>query len=566
MTIAADLVIVNASQVFTATGDGADPGIIEDGAVAVHGDRVAWVGPAKRLPTDVRMPPGDAVIDANRGVITPGLVDPHTHLVFAGSRPREFEWRLEGRPYLDILAAGGGILATVGSVRAATEDDLVEQAIPRLGRMLRFGVTTCEAKSGYGLDVENEMKMLRALERLSHAQPVRILPTLLGAHAFPPGFEDDREGYVDLVVREMIPEAAGAGLAVACDVFVDRGVFSVVQAERILRAALDAGLALHVHAGQFEDLGAPELAARLGALSADHLDVISDRGLEMMSSGGVTAVLLPGAAVSLGHEPPRADRFLASGVRVALATDLNPGTSYTENLPLMAFLGATRMGLGCARALLAVTREAARATGSAPPDGTVAPGALADLVVHGVQDWREILYHFGVAHATHVVVGGRLVLGGGGASGRPEPLQVIPESRSGHARQPGGGRDVAARPGDEPLDRLEARRQSLSRAGRRMRRRRQEIDVARMDRAAAGADGGSLQDVPELPHVPVPRVLLEERHRLPCDVGCASFPAIQQPACHGGDVPDPLAQRWHVNREDGQAVEQVQPEGAVPDP
>ncbi len=427
MAIPADLVIVNASQVFTSVGDGADPGVIEGGAVAVRGDRVAWVGPGGLLSREVRMPGAGSVIDAGGGVVTPGLVDPHTHLVFAGSRPREFEWRLQGRPYLDILAAGGGILATVAAVRAATEDDLVSQALPRLGRMLRFGVTTCEAKSGYGLDVENEMKILRAMRRLSDLQPVRILPTLLGAHAFPPEYASDRDAYVDLVVREMIPEAARTGLARACDVFVDRSVFSPDQAVRILGAARDSGLALHVHAGQFEDLGAPEIAAGLGAISVDHLNVVSDRGLESMASHSVTAVLLPGAALSLGHEPPRADRFLSRGVRVALATDLNPGTSYTENLPLMAFLGATRMGLGCDRALLAITREAALAVGHHLPDGTVAPGAVADLAVHGVPDWREILYHFGVAHTTHVVVGGRLVLGGGRPGGCPEPPQVVPE-------------------------------------------------------------------------------------------------------------------------------------------
>jgi imidazolonepropionase len=393
----ADLVIRNASQVVTCLGD---PGVIEGGAVAVRDGKV--VGVDRELEVE------GEVLDARGGVVTPGFVDPHTHVVFAGSRPREFEWRLEGRPYLEILGEGGGILATVRAVREADGDRLVAESLPRILRMLSFGVTTVEVKSGYGLDVEAELKILRAIRTLGELVPVRLVPTFLGAHAFPPEYGDDHEGYVELVIREMIPRVVEEGLARGCDVYVDRGVFDADQAERILRAGKDAGLGVHVHAGQFEDRGGPEMAAGLGALSVDHLDVISDRGLEMMAEAGSVAVMLPGASVSLGQEPPRVERIQEAGVTVALATDCNPGTSYTENLPLMAFEGCTRMGLSVSDAMLGITRNAARAIGV--QGGTIEEGARADLVIHGVGDWREILYHFGVTHVRDVLVAGRSVL------------------------------------------------------------------------------------------------------------------------------------------------------------
>jgi imidazolonepropionase len=413
MSTEADLVITGASQLFTATGDASDPGLIESGALAARQGRIVWVGPGHRLRSEVSIADAARIVDATGCVVTPGFVDPHTHVVFAGSRPHEFEWRLSGRPYLDILADGGGILSTVRAVRQADEDALVAESLPRLQRMLRFGTTTCEVKSGYGLTLGDELKLLRAARRLDAMQPVRLVPTFLGAHAFPPEFSGDHEAYVELVVNEMIPAVAGEGLAGACDAYVDRGVFDTAQAERILRAAIDAGMAIHVHAGQFEDLGAPEMAARLGALSVDHLDVVSDAGIEAMARHGTVAVMLPGASVSLGHEPPVTGRLLAAGVEVALATDCNPGTSYTENLPLMAFIGCTRMGLSCASSLIAITRVAARALGMKAPEGTLAPGARADVVVHEVGDWREILYHFGVTHVRDVFVGGEPALGRG---------------------------------------------------------------------------------------------------------------------------------------------------------
>jgi imidazolonepropionase len=214
---------------------------------------------------------------------------------------------------------------------------------------------------------------------------------------------------VTLVIEEMLPAVVEEGLAKACDVYIEKGVFDTAQAERILRAARDAGLDIHVHAGQFADLGGPEMAADMGALSVDHLDVVSDAGLAAMARSETVAVMLPGAAISLGQQPPGLERFLEAGVTVALATDLNPGTSYTENLPLMAFMSVTSMGLPCPASILAITRHAARAAGLKAPDGTLAPGARADLLIHDVTDWREILYHFGVTHVSQVFIAGKPV-------------------------------------------------------------------------------------------------------------------------------------------------------------
>ncbi len=408
MSMTADLVVRHATQIFTAEEGTIQNLIIRNGAIAVQGSSVVWVGFDTDLEHSVEMTSSTIQIDASGCVVTPGFIDPHTHVVFAGSRFQEFEWRLEGKPYLEIMAEGGGILSTVKAVRAATEEALITQSMSRLNRMLAFGVTTCEAKSGYGLDLPSELKLLRVIRALSSLQPVKLVPTFLGAHTVPQEFAKDRNAYVDLVVNEMLPAVIEARLATGCDVYIEEGAFDPQQSERILRAARDGGLSLHAHAGQFSDLGGTEMAARLGASSVDHLDVISQDGLDAMAEAGTVAVLLPGAAASLGLRPPRAERFLEAGVRVALATDCNPGTSYTENLLLMAFIAATAMGLSCADSLRAITSMAARAIGLAEPEGTIVAGASADLVIHSVEDWREILYHFGVTHARQVIIGGRI--------------------------------------------------------------------------------------------------------------------------------------------------------------
>ncbi len=418
MKIKSDIIVINAAQVLTMipaqTGeDGTDPdedalGVVRDGAVAVGKGRILDVGPTNRILDSFE---SANIIDATGRVVTPGLVDCHTHLVFAGSRHLEFGARLRGASYQEILSDGGGIHATVRATRAASLDELVAVALPRLKASSRFGVTTLEVKSGYGLDVDTEIKMLLAIERLSKLQKVRLHPTYLGAHVVPMAYRDRRDAYVDLVVFEVIPEIARKGLAESCDVFLEEGAFTFNEAERILLAAFEAGLTLKIHAGQFKDLGGPELMAGLGGLSADHMEQVSDRGLEAMAKAGVVSTLLPGAAFSLGLPFPNGRRILDKGVTVAVATDNNPGSSRSENLMLMAQMAVTRMGLTSSEAWKAITVNAAKAINMDDSVGAVAPGLFGDLIIFDVSDFRTLLYHFGTNHAAVVIMGGQVVEG-----------------------------------------------------------------------------------------------------------------------------------------------------------
>jgi len=386
-----------------------DLGVIEDGALAIAEGRVLWAGPTAALARHVRVTPRTEVYHLHGRVVTPGLVDPHTHLVFAGTREHEFALRAAGRPYLEILAAGGGILSTMRATRAADDDELLRLTLARLNRCLSFGVTTIEAKSGYGLSLEHELRILRTIDRAARLHPIRLVPTLLAAHAVPPEFQGRRTAYVRHVVDEILPAVAAERLAEYCDVFLDRGAFTVEEARRVLERAARLGLRPRLHAGQFSDLGGAQLAARLGAASADHLEHVSPAGLRAMAKAGVTAVLLPGAALSLGIRPPDARPFLRAGVPVALATDLNPGTSMTENLPLMMTLAVTQQKLTPAQALRAVTDHAATALGRSGRIGTLTIGAEADAAVFDVTDWRQLTWHYGVPHAEMVLVEGEVV-------------------------------------------------------------------------------------------------------------------------------------------------------------
>jgi imidazolonepropionase len=270
-------------------------------------------------------------------------------------------------------------------------------------------VTTCEVKSGYGLDPETELKMLEVVKALDDSHAVRLVPTFLGAHVFPEEYRDRQSDYVDLVCNEMIPAVASRNLAAMCDVFVDRGVFNRDQARMILSAGRDAGLLPRLHAGQFSDQGGPELAAELGATCADHMECFSQAGIEAMAEAGVAACLLPGAALSLGMRFPEAKRLREAGVEIALATDCNPGTSMTENLTLMAALGSMAMGLTIEDALRGITCVAARALGLQDEVGSLAPGYRADVVLFDIPDYRSLCYHFGVNHAETVIIGGKIV-------------------------------------------------------------------------------------------------------------------------------------------------------------
>jgi imidazolonepropionase len=422
--VSADLAVRNAAELCTMQGPEhgkgeAVLGSIAAGSVACREGRIVWAGPDRTLSAEVEMLPGARVVDASGCVVTPGLIDCHTHLIFAGERADEFASRCEGVSYLAIAERGGGIGATVRATRAASEDDLVRLALPRLRRLLSFGVTTAEAKSGYGLSLSDELKMLRAIARLPALQPIEIVPTLLCAHAVPAEHARSRGAYVDLCVQEIIPEAAKAGLARFCDAFVEQGAFSLEEGRRILRKGKELGLAPRLHADQLSALGAVELAAELGAATADHLESISPRGIEALAESGVSAVLLPTSTLFLKQTRFAPGRALwDAGLNVGLATNLNPGSAMTENAALSLSLACLCNGLSPAEALWAFTRGSARALGLGDRLGAIASGMQADLVVHACANHRHLAYHLAMAHVETVIKRGRVVLERGPGSCR----------------------------------------------------------------------------------------------------------------------------------------------------
>lgn len=369
--------------------------VVRDAYVLVRDGRISEVG-AGRWPRFA-----GPTLDAEGRTVTPGLVDPHTHAVFAGNRVQEFLARARGERY-----TGGGILTTVQAVREAPEGELVRLARPRLLRMLELGTTTVEIKSGYGLTTADELKMLRAIRRLGEELPLTLVPTFLGAHAFPP--EVSREDYIRRVVEEMIPVVAGTGLARFCDVFCDQGFYTVEEARTILLAARAAGLGVKIHADELAWVGAAELAGELSATSAEHLLHVSQSGIEAMAHAGTVAVLLPGTAFVLDEPWPPARDLIAAGVPVALGTDFNPGSSPVASLPLILALAVLRMGMSPAEALVAATLNAAAAIGLADRVGSLEPGKQADLVVWDAESYEEIPYWIGQNLAWAVVARGRV--------------------------------------------------------------------------------------------------------------------------------------------------------------
>jgi imidazolonepropionase len=388
-----------------ATLDPARPGLglVERGAVAAVGDRIAFAGPMADLPAG-----WDAAerIPLDGALVTPGLVDCHTHLVFAGSRAHEFEQRLAGSSYAGIARAGGGIAATVRATRAAGEDDLVAGALPRLDRLLAEGVTTVEIKSGYGLDLAGELKLLRAARRLGSERPVTVLTTFLGAHALPPEADGDADGYIGRVL-EMLPEVAAAGLADAVDAFCETIGFSPEQTARVLQAAHEAGLPVHLHADQLSDTGGAALAARFGALSADHLEHAGEAGIAAMAAAGTVAVLLPGAFYMLREtRRPPVDLLRRHRVPMAVATDCNPGTSPLASLLTAMNMAAILFGLTVEEAIAGATREAARALGRLADTGTLEPGKRCDLAIWQADHPAELVQWIGLAPLHSRVWGG----------------------------------------------------------------------------------------------------------------------------------------------------------------
>ncbi|MFD1611186.1 imidazolonepropionase [Sphingomonas tabacisoli] len=374
------------ARLATMAGDGL--GVVEDGAIGAQDGRIAYVGPHSGAPDAAE------AIDCGGRWITPGLIDCHTHLVHAGDRAGEWAMRLEGASYEDIARAGGGILSTMRATRAADEAELVATALPRLDALLAEGVTTVEIKSGYGLTVADELKMLRAARSLAEVRDVRVSPTLLGAHAVPPEYAGDADGYVDLVCREMIP--AAVGLADAVDGFCEGIGFTPEQTERVLAVAVTHGFRVKLHAEQLSALHGSSLAARHGALSADHLEHADESDVRAMAEAGTVAVLLPGAFYFMREtQRPPVELFRAHGVPMAIATDCNPGTSPTTSLLLMLNMAATLFRLTATEALRGVTANAARALGLGGEIGTLEAGKACDLAVWDISDPAELAYRVG---------------------------------------------------------------------------------------------------------------------------------------------------------------------------
>lgn len=421
--IQADLIVEGAAELLTLRGDGARPrvgeemrdlGVVPGGAVAARRGKIVWIGPTADLLTVVRPLAFCKVIDAHGKTVTPGLVDPHTHLVFAGSRENEFVMRIEGKSYQEIAAAGGGINATVAATRLASKADLKAGARRTLNRMLTMGTTTVEAKSGYGLNLASEIKMLEVVRELDEDGPMTLVPTFMGAHEIPPECRQNPEAYVDLVITRMIPLVASRKLARFCDVFCETGVFNAQQTERIFRAAEAVGLELRVHADELTDLGGAALAARMKARTADHLLHTSDDGIRAMAQAGVIAVLLPGTAHFLHLQRyARARDLIGAGVPVALATDFNPGSCMTESLPLIMNLACTQMRMLPAEAVAAATINAAWALGEQERVGSLEVGKQADILVLDAPNHTHLCYHFGVNLVETVVKAGKVVVESG---------------------------------------------------------------------------------------------------------------------------------------------------------
>jgi imidazolonepropionase len=378
--------------------------------VVCRGGLVEFVGPAEERRRRYGELAGAERLDGAGGTLVPGFVDPHTHLPWAGSREEEFARRLAGATYQEIAAAGGGILSTVAATRAAGEDELAAAVASRLDRMLAWGTTTAEAKSGYGLALDDELKQLRAIARAAAAHPVDLVPTLLAAHEVPPEHRADRGRYLDLVCDRIVPAAAEAGLARFCDVFCEQGVFSAAESRRVLEAGARHGLGPRLHADEFVDSGGAALAAELGALSADHLIAVTAEGIEALAAAGVTAVLLPGTSFFLmKNRWAPARRLIEAGVPVALATDCNPGSSYTESMPAILTLAVFQLGLSIEETLTAATLNAACCLGLGGEIGSIEPGKRADLTLLDAPNLLHLAYHYGINPVAAVVKDGRVV-------------------------------------------------------------------------------------------------------------------------------------------------------------
>ena len=390
-------------------GDQADLFPIFNAAIVWDKDRIVWVGIEKDLPVEYQKERKSHMIDAEGGILMPGLIDCHTHLAFGGWRSDEFEMRLQGKSYLDIAKSGGGILSTVKKTREAGEDELYQKSLTHLEKMIASGVTTVECKSGYGLTLEDELKQLRVYKRLSDETPARIVSTFLGAHTIPPEYKKAREKYIDLLIHEMIPAVAEEGLARFCDIFVEESAFNIEEARRILEAGKAAGLKPKIHADQLTSCGGAELAAEVGAVSADHLEQVSENGIRLMSESGVVGVNLPIASLYTGQPYLNCRKLVDNGVRVAIATDFNPGSAPSFDLELAMMLSCNHGRLTPAECLKGVTVHAASALDYQDDIGSLEAGKKADFVLIESEDVNFWLYHYKGSGIKAVYIDGNFI-------------------------------------------------------------------------------------------------------------------------------------------------------------
>jgi imidazolonepropionase len=409
------LLVHGAHQVVTPTGSearrGTELGVLTirpRAVVRCEHDRIVFVGDEVEHRRQFDEP--DDVLDACGGCVLPGFVDPHTHPVSAGSREEEFDRRLRGETYMDIARSGGGINSTVRATRKASSKELLATTLDRLDRFLAHGTTTIEAKSGYGLDLETEVRMLEVIRDADGMHPIDLHPTCLAAHEIPPEYRDDSETWVQRLVDEIHPGIAALGLAEAVDVFCEEGVFDLEQTRRLLADANRFGWRIHLHADELTPLGGAELAVDLGALSADHLMCVTPEGVAALARSDTVAVLLPGTSFFLRSPWAPARALVDAGCAVALATDCNPGSSPTESMPMILALATLGMGLGVAEAVTASTLNAAAAIGRADEIGSIEVGKRADLIILDAPTFRHLVYHFGVNPVRHVVKDGRVVV------------------------------------------------------------------------------------------------------------------------------------------------------------
>lgn len=404
-------VLRNISTLYTCLnkGEQADLFPLADAAIVWTHDRITWVGKEKDLPDIYKAENGIQIIDAEGAILIPGLIDCHTHLAFGGWRSDEFEMRLQGKSYLDIAKSGGGILSTVKKTREANEDELFQKSSHLLQKIVASGVTTIECKSGYGLSLEDELKQLRVYRRLNEELPARIISTFLGAHTIPPEYKSERENYIEILIQEMIPAVAEEGLARFCDIFIEESAFTVKEARRILKAGKDAGLRPKIHADQLTSCGGAELAAEVGAVSADHLEQVSENGIQMLANSGVIGVNLPIASLYTGQPYLNCRKLVNQGVRVAIATDFNPGSAPSHDLELAMMLTCNHGRLTPAECLKGVTIHAASAVDSQDEIGSLETGKKADFVLIESEDVNFWLYHYNGSDIKAVYIDGKCV-------------------------------------------------------------------------------------------------------------------------------------------------------------